>query len=414
MSIDPKVLVALIAILAVVGGVVFIADFVIFVRWVGYRWKRYDEEERMAQYEIQRRSTIGNAAAAPSTVGAVSHQETPTSQDSARYSPDVASSEIAPDALGASPQSVADARPEMAFPDYPSLPEPPFARTWSVVDPFLGIQFVILVGQLVTLLLLLPVLIHPGSGAMGSMTSPAGIFMICLGLIFQNMLFVGVVWFYVRRYGSSLSDIGLRMPKPSQIALGIGLGLVLFGVVTGGEIGLNQALPHLLPKSAVDFLTALTNALTAGGIFDNIASMPLKIFFALAGAVAAPIGEEVFFRGLLYNSLKKRLNVPAAIVLSGLIFALVHFGPLAILLIFPMGMILAYVYEKTKSLWVTICIHATHNGLTFLAAMVFPQAFGAPKEPVKPPPARPAILYAMPAPLVPATNPRRMGSPSHG
>ena len=158
-------------------------------------------------------------------------------------------------------------------------------------------------------------------------------------------------------------------------------------------------------------MVKLTKDLTAGGMFSNIQSLPLKIIFALAGAVAAPVGEDVFFRGFLYNALKRKLNVPAAIVLSGLIFALVHFGPLAILVIFPMGMVLAYAYEKTQSLWITICMHATHNGLTFVLAIAFPHFGESPVVPVKPAPprTRPAIVSSAPPRLWRGSSPPYRG-----
>jgi hypothetical protein len=131
-------------------------------------------------------------------------------------------------------------------------------------------------------------------------------------------------------------------------------------------------------------------------MFEKISSLQLKVLFALAGAVAAPIGEEIFFRGFLYNALKRRLSIPAAIVISGLVFAMAHFGPLAVIVIFPMGMVLAYVYERTRSLWVTIAMHATNNGLAFVLALAFPH-LGEPKPtPQDRSPRKPAVQISVP------------------
>jgi hypothetical protein len=79
-------------------------------------------------------------------------------------------------------------------------------------------------------------------------------------------------------------------------------------------------------------------------------------------------------------------------------------------------MFLAYVYEKTKSLWVTICMHATHNGLSFILAMVFPQAGETPKEPIKPvlPPSKPGVVWQAPLRLSRNTWPPRNGASIHG
>ncbi len=52
--------------------------------------------------------------------------------------------------------------------------------------------------------------------------------------------------------------------------------------------------------------------------------------------------------------------------MSGLIFALIHFSPLGLIPIWLMGMLLAYVYERTQSLWVTILMHGINNGAIFV------------------------------------------------
>jgi len=361
----------LLLIIVTVGAIVFLADVIIFIRWILYRWAMYkDEEERY------------------------------------RLASEVAARER--DGL----ENVSEAQDLRWKPE----PEYPFARTWSLIDPFLVFQVVFIGIQLLSLIALLPIMMTPKGLNASAIFSPAGIVIQVLCIILMNALLVVAVAFCVHRYGLKLPEIGLGKPAPYQIGLGVALGLVVFAIVSGADIGLGALLPKVLPKAVFDALDQFTKAVTAGGMFETINSVPLKFLFALAGAVAAPIGEEVFFRGLLYNSLKRRLNVPAAIVISGLMFALVHIGPFAILLIFPMGMFLAYVYEKTKSLWVTICIHATHNGLSFVVAMAVPHAGEAPKQPIKPvlPPSKPGVVWQAPPHLSRDTWPRRNGVSIHG
>jgi membrane protease YdiL (CAAX protease family) len=85
--------------------------------------------------------------------------------------------------------------------------------------------------------------------------------------------------------------------------------------------------------------------------------------------VAAPISEEVFFRGFIFGGLRHRMSFPVAAVLSGAIFGLFHFtGPgsfgvvpqLALL-----GFVLAWLYEETGSIYPTIGVHAVNNALAF-------------------------------------------------
>jgi membrane protease YdiL (CAAX protease family) len=189
-------------------------------------------------------------------------------------------------------------------------------------------------------------------------------------LVLQNVLFVGVVWYFVRSYGTSLSGIGLGKPSLKQIAIGLGTGLAMCLAALAMEQGLNTLLPHVAPAETIKALRHLSDQADAGAWFGQISSATVKVLFILLGAVAAPIGEEVFFRGLVYNTLKARINVPVAIIVSGLLFALIHFNPLALFIIWPMGMVLAYVYEKTGSLWVTITMHVTNNLVAFVMSWI--------------------------------------------
>lgn len=341
-----QILLALVA----VGLIILVADLVIFFRWIAYRI----------------------AASEPP-------QGTPFPQDFVAYpapTPLEAQGESA-DEEASSFQSQPD--PLTALPLYPEAPavKPPFAPTWSVVHPFLSFQFVFLTAQLTALLLLLPVigpvLLNPDK-FQAAISSSYGIGATIAALVLQNVLFVAATHFFVRRYGSSLREIGLRKPTQRELLLGIGLGAAIFLLAGVGEQALHMVVTHL-PPALAERLTKLTKAVTADALFETIHNGGLKFAFVLAGAVAAPIGEEVFFRGFLYTALKKRWGVPVGIVVSGLAFALVHVGPLAVIVIFPMGMLLAYVYERTNSLWVTILMHMMNNGVGLLLAWFLPQWF---------------------------------------
>lgn len=251
--------------------------------------------------------------------------------------------------------------------DTPS-PTPPFATTWSLVHPFLGFQAVFVLANLLIAIPLVGFLIYAmltAGNRFQLLLNQSVIYATIFGLFAQNALFVGVTAFFLKRYGMSLRSIGLRRPTVQQIALGIGLGVALVLLAGVIEAGTGRALEAMMPQG-VERLKKLGEIVEAGSIFKSLPSFWLKTLFFLGGAVAAPIGEEVFFRGFVYNAFKRRLSVRAAIVLSGLAFALIHASPLGLIVIFPMGMLLAYVYERTGSLWVTITMHALNNGLAFM------------------------------------------------
>lgn len=89
-------------------------------------------------------------------------------------------------------------------------------------------------------------------------------------------------------------------------------------------------------------------------------------FFLLHSFIAISIGpviEEIIFRGFFYPPLRKKLGVPAAVLISSLIFLLWHFltNPKELVLVFLTGILLAYIYEKTMSLVPCIIVHSIIN-----------------------------------------------------
>jgi hypothetical protein len=85
---------------------------------------------------------------------------------------------------------------------------------------------------------------------------------------------------------------------------------------------------------------------------------------ALIG-VLAPISEELFFRGMVFSGLRLRYSLWPAAIISGIIFGLPHVltGPLAAIPLSGLGVALAWLYERTGSLWPCIFAHMVNNGL---------------------------------------------------
>lgn len=89
------------------------------------------------------------------------------------------------------------------------------------------------------------------------------------------------------------------------------------------------------------------------------------IFFStLTAVVLAPIMEEVIHRGVIYQAMRARLGRWPAILLSAAVFAILHFYSWwGILDIFVIGILFAWIYDRTRSLWPGIILHALGNGL---------------------------------------------------
>jgi membrane protease YdiL (CAAX protease family) len=81
-----------------------------------------------------------------------------------------------------------------------------------------------------------------------------------------------------------------------------------------------------------------------------------------------PVVEELYFRGLLYHSLR-RWGVPVAITGSSILFSLVHGVPRAIPVLFVLGALFALLAEKTDSIIPAAVLHALNNSLAMVAAL---------------------------------------------
>jgi membrane protease YdiL (CAAX protease family) len=93
------------------------------------------------------------------------------------------------------------------------------------------------------------------------------------------------------------------------------------------------------------------------------------------GVFVAPFVEESIFRGLLYPATRRALGGGtrgawgAAVIVSG-IFAAIHTNWLALVPLFALAMVLAWIFERTNSLAACVFAHATHNAISLLPLML--------------------------------------------
>ncbi|MEM7063275.1 MAG: type II CAAX endopeptidase family protein [Cyanobacteria bacterium P01_B01_bin.77] len=100
-------------------------------------------------------------------------------------------------------------------------------------------------------------------------------------------------------------------------------------------------------------------------VLEESDSIALLLFF-LTAAVAAPLFEEVLFRGFLLPSLTRYMPVWGAIVLSSFIFASAHLSLSEIIPLTLLGAILAWVYTRSRNLLAPMLIHSFWNSATLL------------------------------------------------
>lgn len=86
--------------------------------------------------------------------------------------------------------------------------------------------------------------------------------------------------------------------------------------------------------------------------------------------VFAPISEEIVFRGILFNALKKASPVGIAYAVSGVVFALAHGTLVHMIVAIMCGVLFAVIYEHTGNLVYNIIAHMIYNGLSLFAASI--------------------------------------------
>lgn len=142
--------------------------------------------------------------------------------------------------------------------------------------------------------------------------------------------------------------------RGSAIHLGISqvnLPMVLWGVLLIIASGIViEPILGLFPTEGYD---AVKDAIGLGG------------WAILSAVVAAPIVEEILFRGLILESCRERFGRTTAVFVSAFLFGLIHIVPLQVVNAFVVGLILGYVYLKTGSLLSAMIIHAVNNAIAY-------------------------------------------------
>ncbi len=87
--------------------------------------------------------------------------------------------------------------------------------------------------------------------------------------------------------------------------------------------------------------------------------------------LAAPMAEELLFRGLVYPVLRRRVGVIGSVITTTVAFGVMHGNAVQFAAALPLAVLLALVYERTRTLWPAMTIHLLFN----LAAMFVPASF---------------------------------------
>ena len=170
----------------------------------------------------------------------------------------------------------------------------------------------------------------------------------------QVLLMMGTVWFFaLHRRKAGLRDLGLK-----YYSIGKTLWYTLISLIAIFAI----SFIYIIIMSLVFGIEAPESKIETLIMNRSVSNTVLLIVVSFIG----PIIEEVFFRGFLYSAFKKNWGILPALFLSSILFSLVHLEIYSFIPLFMIGWLLAYIFEKTRSLFPAIFLHAIYNLILIL------------------------------------------------
>lgn len=176
--------------------------------------------------------------------------------------------------------------------------------------------------------------------------------------LFISFISIAIALFFIIKRGLILDRIGISFKAKLKdifgwVKMGIGAYCVTIPLVFIGAMITRIFANQTFSDNPIVFW-----------IKNGKISMVWIIFLAV---IAAPVVEEIAFRGLLYTSLRKQFNKWGAAIISASIFSLIHPTiPYTLLPIFMLGMVFAIVREESNSIYPSMIAHALNNGISLL------------------------------------------------
>ncbi len=194
-------------------------------------------------------------------------------------------------------------------------------------------------------------------------------------------------WLYYREAATGeLGYTGNLGAVMSALSYGVaGLAMLPSARPVLREAKKRMALSHLRRERPRNYIIALLVSCCAvlglnllfdlTGIIDNSAAYQAVAAGQLSASLAvglicygiiSPLAEELVFRGIVYNELKRSYRLPLAMLISALLFGLYHMNPVQGGSGFIMGLLLAYLYEYFGSFLWPVLVHMLANSLAYI------------------------------------------------
>ncbi len=219
-----------------------------------------------------------------------------------------------------------------------SAPEAPkYSVPWKFIDNWIGVVLLIIIDVVIFIITL--------QSSKTKLAQSALIVLLELAYLLPVILILA--WRRVPWKSLGFGKFDLK-------TLGMGCGLLVGGYII---IILHNTLLYVL---GVD-----TQGEEIVKVFTELNS---PVWFFIVGAVIAPLVEETFFRGFLFQGFRERYGWQAGMILSSAIFAAAHLDLVALIPTFILGNVLAYVYHRSNSIWPGVILHFLVNAFGLCGA----------------------------------------------
>ena len=84
--------------------------------------------------------------------------------------------------------------------------------------------------------------------------------------------------------------------------------------------------------------------------------------------LVAPLVEETIFRGILFPHFKRRYGVLAGVMISTILFAVIHINPVQVIATFFVGLYICFMYQRLDSIYPGMILHALSNAAVLYIA----------------------------------------------
>lgn len=171
-----------------------------------------------------------------------------------------------------------------------------------------------------------------------------------LSFLVFYLLAMGILFGIVHRKRKKQTGINSYNFSLSSLKIMILVSISVIAIQTGIILPIVNSLP--MPELMQELLLELSSR---KGIFTFIALV-----------IAAPIMEELIFRGIILDGLLKRYSPVKSIILSSVLFGILHLNPWQFVSAFIGGLFIGWVYYRTRKLSLSILIHSVNNLVGFV------------------------------------------------